>query len=137
MTNKKVEMEKVVKEHTSVRPDGSKFMTEEAIECLPQALISYLEHNLGELVEADKETIAYVFSQIKLTKACWEDREDIVCVNGKPIGMTVKGNTRFEFDRWWCNELFEEFATALTQHKNLIKWKGDNDGKNRTSNRNQ
>ena len=37
---------------------------------------------------------------VQLSQAGWEENEDIVLLNGDPVGMTITKTSR-EFDRWW------------------------------------
>jgi hypothetical protein len=49
---------------------------------------------------------------VALSTAAWEEHEDIMTFNGKPIGMTVSG--RLEIHRWWPalkREIAELLAT--------------------------
>lgn len=37
----------------------------------------------------------------ELSQCGWEAGEDIVTLNGEPIGCTISKTNRLEFDRWW------------------------------------
>jgi len=45
------------------------------------------------------EKIADRLKNVELSQTGWEDNEDIVLLNGKPIGATISKSSK-EFDRW-------------------------------------
>ena len=52
----------------------------------------------------------------KLSQERWEDDEDIVTLNGKPVGATISHKNRLEFDRWW-ESVKEELLKRETEHE--------------------
>jgi len=59
-----------------------------------------------------KQQVLEALNQIKLSQTGWENREDVMTFNGKPIGGTI--SPRREIDRWWP-ELKQELARFLAE----------------------
>jgi len=68
-----------------------------------------------------KEEILAVLDEIKLSQTCWEDDEDIMTFNGKPIGCTIP-RIRGNIDRWWP-ELKKEIASFLIDNLPIVEKK--------------
>ena len=59
----------------------------------------YVDKQTAEVIRPEPQKIADIIDGIKLNQAGWEGGEDIVLLNGEPIGMTITKHNR-EFDRW-------------------------------------
>jgi len=65
-----------------------------------------------------EQQVLKILGEAKLDHARWEDDEDIVTLDGKPIGGTISRNRGPQFGRWWPEvkrELAARIAEALAQ----------------------
>ena len=73
-----------------------------------------------------QEKILKILDNVTIAQAPWECGEDIVTLDGKPIGATITRHSR-EFNRWWPEfkiELSKILAENLRSHR--ITAKGGN-----------
>ena len=63
----------------------------------------YLLEQLAAAQAENKQLQAIVdrLRAAELGQTAWEDDEDVVTLNGKPVGGTVSRNRNPEFHRWW------------------------------------
>jgi len=64
----------------------------------PEDVKNYIEDLRKEIKRL--QAIEKRVREAKFSQCIWEDGENIVLMNGKPIGMTITKHNR-EFDRWW------------------------------------
>ena len=62
-----------------------------------------------------REQVISILDSLELRQTIWEADEDVMTVNGKPIGGTVSRRS-LEIDRWWP-ALKEEIADAVANKK--------------------
>ena len=58
-----------------------------------------------------------------LTESGWEDSENLMFLNGEPLGMTIRNNGK-EIDRWWPflkDELWSFIHSALEEQRKEIE----------------
>ena len=70
---------------------------------------------LTRAILAERERCAEVLESAVLTQVGWEANEDVVCLNGKPIGGTITRHPR-EFERWWP-AVQRKLAAAMEREK--------------------
>ncbi len=54
---------------------------------------------------------------VVLKQEAWEDNEDIMTVNGEPVGGTISRAGRGDVDRWWPS-LRRKLAAVVTAELN-------------------
>ncbi len=84
----------------------SKPMTNERLEELRQIAggvggkkSEWMDELIDEIDQLN--TIIDKLRNAELSQCGWEDDEDIVLLNRKPVGMTISKRNRLNFDRWW------------------------------------
>ena len=107
-----------------IHHDGGQYITKHGWETACADAIEDVTTTRSALVAvtADRDRLKAVVERLRtatLSQCGWEDSEDIVLLNGKPIGMTITHNHR-EFDRWWPAvkaELLGEGAAEAAKEK--------------------